>query len=73
MPSFTRFSGGVPAPTDGDVKILPGGKVKKKEAAAITITRTQRNKRKFVTTVAGLDAFGMSLHLYFQKPTLFVA
>jgi len=43
------------------VKILPGGKVKKKEAACVTIAKTQRNKRKFVTTVAGLDAYGIKL------------
>jgi len=44
-----------------DVKLLPGGKIKKKEAPSVTIVRTQRNKRKFVTTVTGLDTFGIKL------------
>lgn len=41
-----------------EVKMLPGGKVKKKEVPKIHISRTQRNKRKCVTVVQGLDKFG---------------
>jgi translation initiation factor 1 (eIF-1/SUI1) len=40
------------------IKKLPGGKVKKKEESIITIARTQRNKRKCVTSITGLERFG---------------
>jgi len=40
-----------------EVKILPGGKVKKKEVPVICISRIQRNKRKYVTVVVGLEHF----------------
>eukprot|EP01113_Clastostelium_recurvatum_P022766 TRINITY_DN2728_c0_g1_i2.p1 TRINITY_DN2728_c0_g1~~TRINITY_DN2728_c0_g1_i2.p1 ORF type:complete len:182 (+),score=56.87 TRINITY_DN2728_c0_g1_i2:302-847(+) len=43
------------------VKMLPGGKIKKKESATVTICTTSRNKRKYVTTVAGLEKFGIKL------------
>ena len=40
-------------------KKLPGGKTKKKEknAKAVTITRSTRNRRKMITTVSGLHYF----------------
>jgi len=55
------LKGGVPPPTDSDVKILPGGKIKKKDLPSIIIAKTQRNKRKYITTVSGLEAFGIKL------------
>jgi len=42
-------------------KILPGGKVKKKQKPEILIERSVRNKRKCITTVTGLDVFGIKL------------
>jgi len=45
---------------DGD-KVMPGGKVKKKQAVCILVQRLQRNKRKFVTVVTGLEHFGVKL------------
>jgi len=46
---------------DTDVQILPGGKVKKKEKPIVHISRVQRNKRKYVTVVSGLEKFGIKL------------
>jgi len=46
---------------ESEVKMLPGGKVKKKEKPIIHISRVQRNKRKYVTIVVGLDKFGIKL------------
>lgn len=47
-------------PKEGDViKKLPGGKVKKKEKAEILIERSVRNKKKCITTVSGLETFGI--------------
>eukprot|EP01112_Ceratiomyxa_fruticulosa_P008532 TRINITY_DN2212_c0_g1_i2.p1 TRINITY_DN2212_c0_g1~~TRINITY_DN2212_c0_g1_i2.p1 ORF type:complete len:188 (-),score=51.49 TRINITY_DN2212_c0_g1_i2:69-632(-) len=43
------------------VKILPGGKVKKKDPLVVQICTSARNKRKFVTTVSGLEKFGIKL------------
>eukprot|EP00697_Spironema_sp_BW2_P010570 gnl/Spiro4/25897_TR12899_c0_g1_i1.p6 gnl/Spiro4/25897_TR12899_c0_g1~~gnl/Spiro4/25897_TR12899_c0_g1_i1.p6 ORF type:complete len:123 (+),score=34.95 gnl/Spiro4/25897_TR12899_c0_g1_i1:601-969(+) len=40
------------------VSILPGGKIKKVEEPVVTVCKAVRNKRKCVTTVAGLDRFG---------------
>lgn len=45
--------------TAGETKILPGGKVKKVEPPKISIVRTQRNKRKYITSVAGLEGFSL--------------
>jgi translation initiation factor 1 (eIF-1/SUI1) len=42
-------------------KKLPGGKVKKKQKPAIVIETNVRNKKKCVTTVSGLDLFGVKL------------
>jgi hypothetical protein len=43
------------------VKILPGGKVKPKESNQIIISRTQRAKRKYITTVVGTHTHPLSL------------
>jgi density-regulated protein DRP1 len=44
-----------------NVKILPGGKIKPKESNQILISRSQRAKRKYITTVVGLGSFGVKL------------
>jgi len=46
---------------EGDVKVLPGGKLKKKDPMTVTVARVQRNKRKYVTVVRGLENFGVKL------------
>eukprot|EP00727_Mastigamoeba_balamuthi_P006464 m51a1_g2438 hypothetical protein (210) ;mRNA; r:853770-854674 len=51
----------IKVPDSGHVKVLPGGKLKKKDAPSVVISKTARQKRKFVTTVAGLDGFGVKL------------
>jgi len=50
-----------PEAADSEVKLLPGGKVKKKEKPTIHISRVQRNKRKYVTIIIGLEKFGVKL------------
>ncbi|OMH84457.1 Translation machinery-associated protein 22 [Zancudomyces culisetae] len=42
----------------------------KKMSSKITIKRIDRNKRKFVTVVSGLEVFGKHLHHTFYRPTL---
>jgi translation initiation factor 1 (eIF-1/SUI1) len=42
-------------------KQLPGGKVKKKQKAQIVLESHTRNRKKCVTTVTGLDSFGVKL------------
>eukprot|EP01025_Chloroclados_australasicus_P046891 TRINITY_DN518_c1_g2_i1.p2 TRINITY_DN518_c1_g2~~TRINITY_DN518_c1_g2_i1.p2 ORF type:complete len:221 (-),score=35.28 TRINITY_DN518_c1_g2_i1:523-1185(-) len=42
-------------------KKLPGGKVKKKAKQEVLIEVNTRNKKKSVTTVSGLDTFGVKL------------
>jgi density-regulated protein len=42
-------------------KQLPGGKVKKKQKAHVVIETNVRNKKKCITTVTGLDSFGVKL------------
>lgn len=42
-------------------KQLPGGKVKKKQKPQIVLESHTRNKKKCVTTVMGLDGFGVKL------------
>ena len=44
-----------------EVKRLPGGKIKKKEKQEVTIEKVTRNKRKSITTVKGLELFGVKL------------
>jgi density-regulated protein DRP1 len=46
---------------DSEVKILPGGKVKKKEVPKVHISRAQRSKNKYTTVITGLDKFGIKL------------
>ncbi|KAL3825289.1 hypothetical protein ACJIZ3_021318 [Penstemon smallii] len=45
-----------------EVKRLPGGKIKKKEKPEIIIEKMTRNKRKCITTVKGLELFGVKLN-----------
>ncbi|KAI4344519.1 hypothetical protein L6164_011736 [Bauhinia variegata] len=49
------------APKQEAVKRLPGGKVKKKEKQEVVIEKVIRNKRKCITTVKGLELFGVKL------------
>ncbi|KAF7806729.1 translation machinery-associated protein 22 [Senna tora] len=49
------------APKQEEVKRLPGGKIKKKDKQEIVIEKVIRNKRKCITTVKGLDLFGVKL------------
>jgi len=44
-----------------EVKLLPGGKIKRKEKPMIRISKVQRNKRKYVTVITGLENFGVKL------------
>ncbi|GAA0152266.1 hypothetical protein Leryth_009140 [Lithospermum erythrorhizon] len=44
-----------------EVKRLPGGKIKKKDKQEIIIEKVTRNKRKSITTVKGLELFGIKL------------
>ncbi|PON46780.1 Density-regulated protein DRP [Parasponia andersonii] len=44
-----------------EVKRLPGGKIKKKEKLEVVIEKVTRNKRKCITTVKGLELFGVKL------------
>lgn len=46
---------------EGVEKMLPGGKVRKKEESCVLITVNTRQKRKCVTTVTGLELFGVKL------------
>ncbi|KAJ7979348.1 Translation machinery-associated protein 22 [Quillaja saponaria] len=45
-----------------EVKRLPGGKIKKKEKQEVVIEKVIRNKRKCITTVKGLELFGVKLN-----------
>ncbi|KAJ9183813.1 hypothetical protein P3X46_007620 [Hevea brasiliensis] len=54
-------SGGTSASKEEEVKRLPGGKIKKKERQEVVIEKVTRNKRKCITTVKGLDLFGVKL------------
>ncbi|KAK3014720.1 hypothetical protein RJ639_008390, partial [Escallonia herrerae] len=47
--------------TKQEVKRLPGGKIKKKEKQEVIIEKVTRNKRKSITTVKGLELFGVKL------------
>ncbi|XP_024516711.1 density-regulated protein homolog isoform X2 [Selaginella moellendorffii] len=44
-----------------EIKRLPGGKIKKKEKLEVLVERVTRNKRKCLTTIKGLDMFGVKL------------
>ncbi|KDP33840.1 hypothetical protein JCGZ_07411 [Jatropha curcas] len=54
-------SGSTSASKEEEVKRLPGGKIKKKEKQEVVIEKVTRNKRKCITTVKGLDLFGVKL------------
>ncbi|KAL9254668.1 Translation machinery-associated protein 22-like protein [Drosera capensis] len=54
-------SGGSSTSQPEEVKRLPGGKVKKKERQEVIIEKVIRNKRKCITTVRGLERFGIKL------------
>ncbi|KAM5547374.1 hypothetical protein ABKV19_001724 [Rosa sericea] len=54
-------SSGMIIPPKEEVKRLPGGKVKKKEKLEVIIEKVTRNKRKCITTVKGLELFGVKL------------
>ncbi|KAK3229055.1 hypothetical protein Dsin_000936 [Dipteronia sinensis] len=49
------------APKHEEVKRLPGGKIKKKDKQEVVIEKVVRNKRKCITTVKGLELFGVKL------------
>lgn len=42
-------------------KKLPGGKVQKKKPLEVVVETTTRNKKKSITTIYGLEAFGVKL------------
>jgi len=50
-----------PPKAEKEGKLLPGGKKKKSKALEILIERSVRNKRKCITSVTGLDVFGIKL------------
>ncbi|KAI3495735.1 hypothetical protein L1887_38081 [Cichorium endivia] len=52
---------GSSAPKQEPVKRLPGGKIKKKEKQEVIIEKVTRNKRKSITTIKGLELFGVKL------------
>ncbi|XAR67158.1 hypothetical protein NMG60_11013615 [Bertholletia excelsa] len=54
-------SGGSSSSKQEEVKRLPGGKIKKKEKQEVIIEKVVRNKRKCITTIKGLDLFGVKL------------
>ncbi|KAL6585831.1 hypothetical protein OROMI_002475 [Orobanche minor] len=51
-----------PSKPKEEAKRLPGGKIKKKERQEVIIEKMTRNKRKCITTVKGLDLFGVKLN-----------
>ncbi|KAL6974540.1 hypothetical protein U1Q18_028726 [Sarracenia purpurea var. burkii] len=57
----TASSAGSSTSKPEEVKRLPGGKIKKKEKQEVVIEKVVRNKRKCITTVKGLDLFGVKL------------
>ncbi|XVE70610.1 hypothetical protein DITRI_Ditri10aG0085300 [Diplodiscus trichospermus] len=59
--STTAAAGGSSEPKQEEVKRLPGGKIKKKEKKEVVIEKVVRNKRKCITTVKGLELFGVKL------------
>ncbi|XP_071716534.1 translation machinery-associated protein 22-like isoform X2 [Rutidosis leptorrhynchoides] len=52
---------GSSVPKQEPIKRLPGGKVKKKDKQEVIIEKVTRNKRKSITTLKGLDLFGVKL------------
>ncbi|XP_028751688.1 translation machinery-associated protein 22-like isoform X1 [Neltuma alba] len=67
LSSGASDGGATSAPKQEEVKRLPGGKIKKKsgtrfqEKQEVVIEKVIRNKRKCITTVKGLDLFGVKL------------
>ncbi|XP_019192654.1 PREDICTED: translation machinery-associated protein 22 isoform X1 [Ipomoea nil] len=59
--SISDAGAGSSAPKQEEVKRLPGGKIKKKEKQEIVIEKMTRNKRKCITTIKGLELFGIKL------------
>ncbi|CAH9104929.1 unnamed protein product [Cuscuta epithymum] len=57
----TSISDGSSAPKQEEVKRLPGGKIKKKDKQEVVIEKMTRNKRKCITTIKGLELFGIKL------------
>ena len=51
----------IPPKIDREKLNLTVSQVKKKETKQITVERTSRNKKKFTTTVTGLEHFGIKL------------
>ena len=49
------------ASAEGTEKKLPGGKTKKKNKPQVVLETNTRNKKKCVTTIHGLDTFGVKL------------
>ncbi|KAH3765073.1 Translation initiation factor SUI1 [Pelomyxa schiedti] len=43
--------------TSSEPKLMPGGKIKKKDPGKVTLIKTSRSKRKYITAVCGLDTF----------------
>ncbi|RAL37115.1 hypothetical protein DM860_004037 [Cuscuta australis] len=59
--SISNAGAGSSAPQPEEVKRLPGGKIKKKDKQEIVIEKTTRQKRKCITTIKGLELFGIKL------------
>ncbi|MCE2055253.1 hypothetical protein HAX54_042280 [Datura stramonium] len=57
----TSISEGSSTSKPEEVKRLPGGKIKKKDKQEIIIEKVTRNKRKSITTIKGLELFGVKL------------
>ncbi|CAM8935631.1 unnamed protein product [Rhodiola kirilowii] len=63
-------SGATPSGTavkQEEVKRLPGGKIKKKDKPEVIIEKSIRNRRKCITSVKGLDLFGVKLSYASKK------
>ncbi|CAH9104928.1 unnamed protein product [Cuscuta epithymum] len=59
--SISDAGAGSSAPKQEEVKRLPGGKIKKKDKQEVVIEKMTRNKRKCITTIKGLELFGIKL------------
>nr|GEV23181.1 translation machinery-associated protein 22-like [Tanacetum cinerariifolium] len=58
---YPNLVNGSSAPKQEPAKRLPGGKTKKKDKQEVLIEKVTRNKRKSITTLKGLDLFGVKL------------
>ncbi|KAL2945201.1 Translation machinery-associated protein 22 [Bienertia sinuspersici] len=61
LQSTSISAGGSSTLQPEEVKRLPGGKLKKKEKKEVVIEKVVRNKRKCITTIKGLELFGVKL------------